>query len=175
MLSPGHAQAEAARASCPLKDFYSYGNDTRHADGGPDPSHAAGWFSSARPAVAGNAAGASPSLPRVAGIIFDDGVHAILEYPNSQGQSESVKPGDRIDGVGRVVSIDNDGINVKSDSGQHHQHPRHGRRGRRRAPAHGGAGGVSRRGGGYPGGPGVPPRAPGAFQPGQPQNPNGNF
>ena len=102
-------------------------------------------------------------LPRVAGVIFDNtGVHAILEYPNDQGQSGSVKPGDTIDGVGRVASIDNDGINVRALTGGTIRIPVSAG-----TPQTGALGGVP---GGFPGGPGGPPNP---YQPGPPPTPNG--
>lgn len=48
---------------------------------------------------------------RMAGVLFGDGVYAILE---TNGKAEAVQPGDTVEG-GKVVSISADGLTIKTD------------------------------------------------------------
>ncbi len=117
------------------------------------------------------------SLPRVSGIVNLNGVHAIIQGP--QG-AETVNPGDRIGGVGRVTSIQPDGITVRTNGGQTIQIPvtagdPGGYGGYPGGPGYqggpGGPGGYPGGPGGYPGGPGGYPGGPGG--PGFPGGPGG--
>jgi preprotein translocase subunit YajC len=51
---------------------------------------------------------------RMAGVLFSDGIYAILE---TNGRSQTVKPGDTVDG-GKVISIQSDSLTIKTDSNQ---------------------------------------------------------
>jgi hypothetical protein len=107
------------------------------------------------------------ALPRVSGIVNLNGVHAIIQSP---GGPETVDPGDNIRGVGRVTSIQPDGITVRTTSGQTIQIPISAGN-----PVENGGypGGPSYPGGtGYPGGPSYPGGA-GAGYPGGPSYPGG--
>jgi hypothetical protein len=103
------------------------------------------------------------SLPRLAGVINFNGVHAIVQSPYG---SESVNPGDHIGGVGRVVSIQPSSITVKTSDGQTVQIPiTAGNPNQYGGPGGypGGPGGYPGAPGGYPGGPGGYPGAPGGY------------
>jgi len=54
---------------------------------------------------------ASSAGRRMAGVLFGDGVYAILE---TNGKTEAVQPGDTVEG-GKVVSIEADGLTIKTD------------------------------------------------------------
>jgi len=47
----------------------------------------------------------------MAGVLFGDGVYAILE---TNGKTEAVQPGDTVEG-GKVISIEADGLTIKTD------------------------------------------------------------
>ena len=98
------------RGSLPPQELYSYTGDEIKL---PAPPTTPGPL----PPVIDQAANGQPaSLPRVAGVIYQqDGVYAILQ--GSQGDEQSVKPGDSIAGVGRVLSIQSDSITVRSLTG----------------------------------------------------------
>jgi hypothetical protein len=59
----------------------------------------------------GGASPADAGPRRMAGVLFGDGVFAILE---TSGQDQAVQPGDTVDG-GKVVSIEADHLTIKTD------------------------------------------------------------
>jgi len=69
------------------------------------------------PTVANAPGGQAASLPgdRVAGIMMNNGVYAIME---SNGQSQVVQPGDTLPGGERVVSIQNDSVTLRTTGNQ---------------------------------------------------------
>ena len=168
-LPPPVAPRPRPRGILPATDYYSYASDNAHTYDVVQPLPPGGFQVNG---TLNNGVG-TPVLPRVAGVIFIDGVHAIIQYPAGQGQvpgqasgddqSRSVAPGDTIDGVGRVTAIDADGITVRTAGGSTINIP---------VTAGSPESGVPGGGVGAPGSPGGPPLG---FQPSVPPNPNGNF
>jgi len=118
-------------------------------------------------AVAGTEA--SSAGRRMAGVLFGDGVYAILE---TNGKTEAVQPGDTVEG-GKVVSIEADGLTIKTDDDRTIHVPLSSTATTDTSNPTGGYPGGGFPGGGYPGG-GYPgggypgggyPGAPGGYRP----------